>query len=118
MKDIKGVGQKMTKNGCKINYSYYLFRWIGLYLLFTYLSRWTASLKRSACFGGSFFLSTARFLNTILGDDLATEGSDAVATEVLATAARGPGGAGVGDSDISLNFSFGIDGVFGALKVS
>ena len=57
-------------------------------------------------------------MNTIFGDDLATEGSAAVATEVLATAARGPGGAGVGDSDKSLNFSFGIDGVFGALKVS
>ena len=58
-------------------------------------------------------------MNTILGDDLATEGSAAVTEiEVLATAARGPGGAGVGDSDKSLNFSFGIDGVFGALKVS
>ena len=55
-------------------------------------------------------------MNTILGDDLATEDSAAEATEVLATAARGPGGAGVGDSDKSLNFSFGIDGVFGALK--
>ena len=55
-------------------------------------------------------------MNTILGDDLATEDSAAEATEVLATAARGPGGAGVGESDKSLNFSFGIDGVFGALK--
>ena len=26
VKDIKGVGQKMARNGCKINYCYYSFR--------------------------------------------------------------------------------------------
>ena len=26
VKDIKGVGQKMTRNGRKMNYSYYSFR--------------------------------------------------------------------------------------------
>ena len=28
--DIKGVGPKMTRNGRKMNYSYYSFRWISL----------------------------------------------------------------------------------------
>ena len=51
------------------------------------LSMCKESLKRSTCFGGSFFLSTARFLNTILGDDFA---GSATETEVLATAATGP----------------------------
>ena len=31
MKDIKRVGKKMARNGCKMNYRYYSFRWIGLY---------------------------------------------------------------------------------------
>ena len=31
VKDIKGVGQKMTRNGHKMNYGYYSFRWISLY---------------------------------------------------------------------------------------
>ena len=50
----------------------------------------TESLNKSTCLGGSFFLSTPRFLNTILGDAL----GGSVTADELATAETGFGGAG------------------------
>ena len=92
MKHIKGVGQKMTKNGREMNCSYYSFRWISLYLLSKLyeiyynekipnwypmlvglliklrLIKFTSSMKLLEPFGTWKFNKTAimRFLRTVL----------------------------------------------------
>ena len=61
MKYVKGVGKKMTRNGRKMIYSYYSFRWISLYWISV-----TKLLKKYSIVRHFFFKLRQVFLGSSL----------------------------------------------------